>query len=181
MTYDILIGRDTADKERFGDKGLIYLGRGYVKMGNYTSLSNKIWMDVARSHVILIAGKRGSGKSYTLGAIAEGDIGQHFPPTDPQWRGASSDHFVQFALDRLHQRGGQMLHADITLVAEAPRIGPHRKTMIETLSRLLQLPEQRIGLKATTSESMGFTGRKEGLAASVVVTVRLPEKDDLHV
>ncbi|MBS3098710.1 ATP-binding protein [Candidatus Pacearchaeota archaeon] len=71
MTYDIIIGRDVSDKERFGDSGLIYIGKGYVKMGNYTSLSNKIWMDIARSHVILIAGKRGSGKSYTIGAIAE--------------------------------------------------------------------------------------------------------------
>jgi len=72
MAYDIIIGRDAADKERFGDKGLIFLGKGYVKMGNYTSLSNKIWMDVARSHVILVSGKRGSGKSYSLSAIAEG-------------------------------------------------------------------------------------------------------------
>ncbi len=71
MAFDIVIGRDQADKERFGTNGLIFLGKGYVKMGNYTSLSNKIWMDVARSHVIMIAGKRGSGKSYTLGAIAE--------------------------------------------------------------------------------------------------------------
>lgn len=71
MPYDIVIGRDPADKEKFGDKGLIYLGKGYVKMGNYTSLSNKIWMDIARSHVILIAGKRGSGKSYSIGVIAE--------------------------------------------------------------------------------------------------------------
>lgn len=71
MAYDIIIGRDAGDKEKFGDKGLIYLGKGYVQMGTYTSLSNKIWMDVARSHVCLVAGKRGSGKSYTLGAIAE--------------------------------------------------------------------------------------------------------------
>ena len=71
MPYDIIIGRDDADKKRFGDKGLIYLGKGYVKMGNYTSLSNTILLDVARSHVILVAGKRGSGKSYSLGAIAE--------------------------------------------------------------------------------------------------------------
>lgn len=71
MAYDIVVGRDQADKEKFGDKGVIYLGKGYVKMGQYTSLSNKIWMDVARSHVILVAGKRGSGKSYSLGAIAE--------------------------------------------------------------------------------------------------------------
>jgi hypothetical protein len=71
MPYDIIIGRDKSDKAKFKDKGLIYLGKGYVKMGNYTSLSNIIWMDVARSHVIMIAGKRGSGKSYTLSTIAE--------------------------------------------------------------------------------------------------------------
>lgn len=71
MVYDIIIGRDTSDKEKFGDKGLVYIGKGYVKMGQYTSLSNKLWLDVARNHVILICGKRGSGKSYTLAAIAE--------------------------------------------------------------------------------------------------------------
>lgn len=71
MTYDIIVGRDIADKEKFGDRGLIYLGKSYVKMGNYTSLSNKIYMDIARSHVVLVAGKRGSGKSYSLGVIAE--------------------------------------------------------------------------------------------------------------
>ncbi len=71
MAYDIIVGRDASDKERFGDKGLIYIGKGYVKMGNYTSLSNKIYMDVARSHVVLVAGKRGSGKSHSLGVIAE--------------------------------------------------------------------------------------------------------------
>jgi uncharacterized protein len=71
MGYDIIIGRNKSDKEKFGDKGLIYIGKGYVKMGNYTSLSNKLWLDVIRSHVILIAGKRGSGKSYTIGVLAE--------------------------------------------------------------------------------------------------------------
>ncbi len=71
MTYDIVLGRDSSDKEKFGDKGLVYIGKGYVKMGNYTSLSNKMWLDVARNHVILIAGKRGSGKSYTIGVLAE--------------------------------------------------------------------------------------------------------------
>lgn len=71
MPYDITLGRDEGDKEKFGDAGLIYIGKGYVKMGQYTSLSNKIFMDVARSHVVLVAGKRGSGKSYTLGVIAE--------------------------------------------------------------------------------------------------------------
>jgi len=71
MAYDIVIGRGPEDKERFGDRGLIYLGKGYVKMGNFTSLSNRLWMDVARSHVVLVAGKRGTGKSYSLGVIAE--------------------------------------------------------------------------------------------------------------
>ena len=71
MPYDIVIGRNKEDKKKFGDQGLIYIGKGYVKMGNYTSLSNKIWLDVVRSHVILIAGKRGSGKSYTIGTLAE--------------------------------------------------------------------------------------------------------------
>ncbi|MEK6819621.1 MAG: hypothetical protein AABY03_00275 [Nanoarchaeota archaeon] len=71
MPYDITIGRNKSDKEMFGDKGLIFLGKGYVKMGQHTSLSNRIFMDIARSHVILVAGKRGSGKSYTLGVITE--------------------------------------------------------------------------------------------------------------
>ena len=71
MAYDIITGRNQADKKTFGDKGLIHIGKGYVKMGQYTSLSSKIFMDVARSHVILVSGKRGSGKSYTLGVIAE--------------------------------------------------------------------------------------------------------------
>ena len=71
MPYDIIIGRDEADKVRFGPEGLVYIGKGYVKMGQTTSLSNRLLMDVARSHVVLIAGKRGSGKSYTLGVLAE--------------------------------------------------------------------------------------------------------------
>src|SRR3990172_3922567 len=71
MPYDVIIGRNESDKKKFGNRGLIYIGKGYVRMGQYTSLSNRILMDVARSHVVLVAGKRGSGKSYTLGVIAE--------------------------------------------------------------------------------------------------------------
>ena len=112
-----------------------------------------------------------------FGVMGDGDIGQHFPPSDPQWKGASSDRFVHFALDRLHKKGGKLLHVDVTLVAEAPRIGPHRNAMITALSKLVQLPPSRIGLKATTSESMGFTGRREGLASSVVISAILPAQD----
>ncbi len=110
-----------------------------------------------------------------LGALADGDIGQHFPPSDEQWRGASSDRFVQFAVDRIHQRGGRLVHVDITLVCETPRLGPHRTDILGVLSRLCGLPTTKIGLKATTSEKMGFTGRGEGLAAQAIATVLLPE------
>ena len=110
-----------------------------------------------------------------LGAAALGDIGQHFPPSDEQWRGASSDRFVQFAVDRIHQRGGRLVHVDITLVCETPRLGPHRTEILGVLSRLCGLPTTKIGLKATTSEKMGFTGRGEGLAAQAIATVLLPE------
>ena len=112
-----------------------------------------------------------------FGVMGDGDIGQHFPPSDPQWKGTSSDHFVRFALERLEMRKGRLLHVDISLVAEAPRIGPYRAQMIANLADMLSLAQTRIGLKATTSESMGFTGRKEGLAAAVTVTVNLPEQE----
>lgn len=110
-----------------------------------------------------------------LGALADGDIGQHFPPSDEQWRGASSDRFVQFAIGRIHQRGGRLVHVDITLVCETPRLGPHRTEILGVLSRLCGLPTTKIGLKATTSEKMGFTGRGEGMAAQAIATVLLPE------
>ncbi len=110
-----------------------------------------------------------------LGALADGDIGQHFPPSDEQWRGASSDRFVQFAVDRIHQRGGRLVHVDITLVCETPRLGPHRNDILAVISRLCGLPTTKIGLKATTSEKMGFTGRGEGLAAQAIATVLLPD------
>ncbi len=110
-----------------------------------------------------------------LGALADGDIGQHFPPSDEQWRGASSDRFVQFAVGRIRERGGRLVHVDITLVCETPRLGPHRNAILTVLSRLCGLPTTKIGLKATTSEKMGFTGRGEGLAAQAIATVLLPD------
>jgi len=109
-----------------------------------------------------------------LGAIADGDIGVHFPPTDPQWRGASSDRFVTFAVDRLRARGGQIAHADINIVCETPRIGPHRDAMRVQIAGLCGISVDRIAIKATTSEGLGFTGRGEGIAAFATVTVRLP-------
>jgi 2-C-methyl-D-erythritol 4-phosphate cytidylyltransferase / 2-C-methyl-D-erythritol 2,4-cyclodiphosphate synthase len=112
-----------------------------------------------------------------LGALADGDIGVHFPPSDPQWRGASSDRFLAFAIDRLRARGGRIAHLDVTVVCEAPRIGPHRDAIRTRIAEIAGVPIDRVGVKATTSEKMGFTGRGEGMAAFANATVRLPWSD----
>lgn len=109
-----------------------------------------------------------------LGAIGDGDIGQHFPPSDPQWKGASSDRFVTHAVERVAALGGRILNADVTLICERPKVGPHRAAMRERLADLLGLPLARVSVKATTTEGMGFTGREEGLMAQAVVTVESP-------
>jgi 2-C-methyl-D-erythritol 4-phosphate cytidylyltransferase/2-C-methyl-D-erythritol 2,4-cyclodiphosphate synthase len=109
-----------------------------------------------------------------LGALADGDIGQHFPPSDPQWRGASSDRFLQFAVERVKARGGRVAHLDLTIVCEAPKIGPHRDAMRARIAAIAGIAIDRVGVKATTSEQLGFTGRREGLVAYATATVRLP-------
>ena len=109
-----------------------------------------------------------------LGALADGDIGAHFPPSDPQWRGASSDRFLAFAVDRVRARGGRIAHLDLTIVCEAPRIAGHRDTMRACIAGLAGIDIERVAVKATTSEKLGFTGRGEGIAAYATATVRLP-------
>jgi 2-C-methyl-D-erythritol 4-phosphate cytidylyltransferase/2-C-methyl-D-erythritol 2,4-cyclodiphosphate synthase len=109
-----------------------------------------------------------------LGAIGEGDIGEHFPPTDPQWKGASSDRFLVHAASLVTARGGSILNVDVTLICERPKIRPHRDAMRARLAGLLGLPLDRVSVKATTTEGMGFTGRGEGLMAQAVATVETP-------
>ncbi|MBI1683722.1 bifunctional 2-C-methyl-D-erythritol 4-phosphate cytidylyltransferase/2-C-methyl-D-erythritol 2,4-cyclodiphosphate synthase [Caulobacter hibisci] len=109
-----------------------------------------------------------------LGAIGDGDIGDHFPPTDPQWRGAASDKFLIHAADLVRQRGGRLINVDVTLICERPKIKPHREAMRARLAEILDLPLDRVSVKATTTEKMGFTGRGEGLAAQAVATVETP-------
>jgi 2-C-methyl-D-erythritol 4-phosphate cytidylyltransferase/2-C-methyl-D-erythritol 2,4-cyclodiphosphate synthase len=109
-----------------------------------------------------------------LGSLADGDIGVHFPPSDPQWKGASSDRFLTFALERLKARGGRIAHIDINIVCEAPKIGPHRDGMRANIARLSGIAVNRVAVKATTSEKLGFTGRGEGIVAYATATVRLP-------
>jgi len=109
-----------------------------------------------------------------LGAIGAGDIGQHFPPSDPQWRGAPSDRFLRHAVDLVRARGGMVAAVDVTIICERPRIGPHRAAMVERVAAILGIAADRVSVKATTTDRLGFTGRGEGMAAQAVATVRLP-------
>ncbi len=109
-----------------------------------------------------------------FGAMADGDIGSHFPPSDPQWKDASSDRFLRYAVDRLTARGGRLEHVDLTIIGERPKIGPYRDAMRRSLARIAGLRVEAVGVKATTTERLGFCGREEGLAAQAAVTVSLP-------
>jgi len=109
-----------------------------------------------------------------LGALAEGDIGVHFPPSDPQWKGASSDRFLAFACDRVRARRGMIAHLDVTVVCESPRVSPHRDAMRARIAAIAGISQDRVAIKATTSEKLGFTGRGEGIVAMATATVRLP-------
>ena len=112
-----------------------------------------------------------------LGAIGEGDIGDHFPPSDPQWKGAPSHIFLEKARDLVAQKGGAIANCDVTLICEAPKIGPHRMAMREALGTILNVDVSRISVKATTTEQLGFTGRREGIAATASASIRLPNKE----
>jgi len=108
-----------------------------------------------------------------LGTIGGGDIGQHFAPTDPRWRGADSAQFLRSAVDRVRARSGLIRNLDVTIVCEAPRIGPYRAAMIERIAAIACVEADRVNVKATTSEGLGFIGRGEGIAAQAVATVGL--------
>lgn len=114
-----------------------------------------------------------AGTDAILGAIGDGDIGQHFPPSDPKWRGAPSDKFLRHAFDLMTARGGTLVHLDFTIICERPKVGPHRDAMRASVAKILGIAEDRISVKATTTEGLGFTGRQEGIAAQAVATVRL--------
>ena len=108
------------------------------------------------------------------GALAEGDIGRHFPPSDAEWKDADSARFLRHAASRIAARGGLLGNADVTLICERPKITPHAPAMIARLADLLGVPPDRISVKATTTERLGFTGRMEGIAAQAVATILLP-------
>ena len=103
-----------------------------------------------------------------------GDIGAHFPPSEPRWRGAASDRFLEHAAALVREKGGDIAAVDVTIICERPKIAPHRAGMIERVAAILGILPARVSVKATTTERLGFTGRGEGIAAQAVATVRLP-------
>jgi 2-C-methyl-D-erythritol 4-phosphate cytidylyltransferase/2-C-methyl-D-erythritol 2,4-cyclodiphosphate synthase len=110
-----------------------------------------------------------------LGTIADGDIGSHFPPSDARWKGADSGKFLEHAASLVAAKGGVIDHVDITIMCEAPKVGPHRDAMRQRVADLLRLPLHRVSVKATTTEKLGFTGRGEGMAAQAIASVRMPD------
>jgi len=112
-----------------------------------------------------------------LGAVGGGDIGEHFPPSDPQWRGAASAVFVEHAAGQVRKNGGEIVNVDVTLICEKPKIGPHREAMRAAVAALLEIAPERVSIKATTTERLGFTGRGEGIAAQALATVRIPAQE----
>ncbi len=109
-----------------------------------------------------------------LGAIGAGDIGDHFPPTDPKWAGADSEQFLRHALQLMEAAGGRLAHCDITIVCERPRVKPHREAMRARTAAVTGLALARVNVKATTTEEMGFTGRREGILATAMATILVP-------
>jgi 2-C-methyl-D-erythritol 4-phosphate cytidylyltransferase/2-C-methyl-D-erythritol 2,4-cyclodiphosphate synthase len=150
------------DVHAFGEGDHVMLGG--VRIAHERGLAGHSDADVAL-HALVDA---------ILGALADGDIGQHFPPSDPRWRGAPSDQFLKFAVERVNKRGGRIVHLDLTIVCETPRIGPHREAMRTRIAEIAETALERVAVKATTSERLGFTGRGEGIAAMATATVRLP-------
>ena len=137
------------DVHAFGDGDHVWLGG--VKIPHDRGLTGHSDADVAL-HALVDA---------ILGALADGDIGKHFSPNDPRWRGASSDQFLKFAVERVTKRGGKIAHLDLTIVCEEPRIGPHRDAMRKRIAEIAEMSIERVAVKATTSEQLGFTGRQE--------------------
>lgn len=169
-----------AEAELYAALGDVRVGTGY-DVHAFAETGDHVWLGgVKIPHERGVVGHSDADVALhalvdaILGAIADGDIGVHFPPSDPQWRGASSDRFLAFAVERVRARGGRIAHVDITVVAEAPRLGPHRDAIRARVAEILGLGPDRVGLQATTSEKMGFIGRAEGLVAYATATVRLP-------
>ena len=163
----------------FADLPDVRMGQGYDV--HAFAAGDKVWLGgVAIPHAQALAGHSDADvlmhaiTDAILGAISAGDIGAHFPPSDPQWKGAASRIFLARACELVRERGGMIAHVDATVVCEAPKVGPHREAIRESLAAIMGVAPDRVAIKATTTERLGFTGRGEGIAALAVATVRLP-------
>jgi 2-C-methyl-D-erythritol 4-phosphate cytidylyltransferase/2-C-methyl-D-erythritol 2,4-cyclodiphosphate synthase len=169
------------------------LGRGQMetRIGNGFDVhpfaeGDHVWLGgVKIAHTHTLAGHSDSDAGLhaltdaIYGAIGERDIGSHFSPSDPRWKGAASRVFLEHAVSLVKGRGGRVVNLDLTLVCEAPRIGPHVQAMKETIAAICGIAPGRVGVKATTSEKLGFTGREEGIVALATASVELPAGDDV--
>ncbi|MBV8937052.1 MAG: 2-C-methyl-D-erythritol 2,4-cyclodiphosphate synthase, partial [Alphaproteobacteria bacterium] len=165
---------------------LLALRQGDVRVGqgfdvHPFALGDHVWICGVRiPHSMRLAGHSDADVGLhaltdaVLGAIGAGDIGMHFPPSDMRWRGAASHQFLEHAADLVRARGGTVAAVDVTIICEQPKIAPHRAAMVERVAGILGIAADRVSVKATTTEKLGFTGRAEGIAAQAVATVRLP-------
>lgn len=176
--FKITTPRDMERAERLASMGETRIGQGYdvhaFEPGDHITLCG---VDIPHDRKL----KGHSDADVAMhaltdaifGAIAEGDIGRWFPPSEPEWKGAASFIFLEKAMERLRARGGRLVNADITIICERPKITPHAPAMIAELARIMKVEPERISVKATTSERLGFTGREEGIASMAVVSVEL--------
>lgn len=180
--FKVTTPEDFARAERIlrGEAGLLRVGQGFdlhrFGVGDHVMICG---VPIPHSHGIDAHSDGDVGlhalTDAILGTLGEGDIGTHFPPSDPKWRGVDSAVFLQGALARLSKRGGRLGNLDVTLICETPKIGPHRGAMVARLAVLTGLSENAISVKATTMEGLGFIGRQEAIAAQAIATVVLPE------
>jgi 2-C-methyl-D-erythritol 4-phosphate cytidylyltransferase/2-C-methyl-D-erythritol 2,4-cyclodiphosphate synthase len=145
-----------------------FAGEGPVMMGGITVPYERGLAGHSDADVVLHA-----ITAALLGAAGVGDIGEHFPPSDAQWQGASSDIFLIHAAELIRAGGGTIDHVDCTVICEEPKVGPHRAAMRANIASLLRIPESAVSIKATTTERLGFTGRGEGIAAQAVASIRM--------
>ena len=177
--FKVTYPEDFAKAARMMDKSYIATGSGFDVHQYDTETSAPLWLcgvPIDCGYSLLGHSDADAGlhalTDAILGAMCFGDIGDHFPPSDPQWKGASSDKFLLFAMNKLNERNGTLNHVDVTLICEKPKIKPHREAMRARIAELCSLPLSRVSVKATTTEKLGFTGRGEGLAAQATATVK---------
>ncbi|MAZ03239.1 MAG: bifunctional 2-C-methyl-D-erythritol 4-phosphate cytidylyltransferase/2-C-methyl-D-erythritol 2,4-cyclodiphosphate synthase [Sneathiella sp.] len=182
INFKITMAEDMATAERHILKSLGDIRTGYGFDVHAFEAGTSVWLGgIEIPHKKKLKGHSDADVALhaltdaLLGAIAAGDIGVHFPPSDPKWKGAASESFLSHAARLVAEKGGIVSHVDLTIICEEPKIGPHRAAIMERIADILKIQTDRVSVKGTTTEKLGFAGRGEGIAAQAVATVRLPE------